>query len=262
MRPRLAVAAVLAAVGVAAGGYYLWPKGRDVRACAAAHVSEAARQALASYAGRIRHDVERTDGSAREETWYDPLTGAQRQVSFGTDGRVTVEIGTIRHGKTARSIWVAPPEHSWYVDREPISQPAEPNAAAVLAQTYRDEVAQGTAKVVGRGRIRDRDVLELHRTAVPLRLYVPGSPSPTGRAPALQIDTWVDPLTYVPLRTRTASGGHWTQLDSTWLPRTAENVATTKVVIPRRFRRIHPSSSSSSDKVLVSRADTAGCAQP
>jgi hypothetical protein len=48
MPPRLAVAAVLAGVGVAAGAYYLWPKGRDVPACAPAHVSEAAREALAS----------------------------------------------------------------------------------------------------------------------------------------------------------------------------------------------------------------------
>jgi hypothetical protein len=263
MRPRLAVAAVLAAVSVAAGAYYLWPKGRDV-ACAPppTQVSEAARQALDSYTGRIRHDVERTDERAREaETWWDPVTGAQRQVSFDDVGDPTVEVGTVRDGKTPHTIWVAYQERTWYTNRDPTALVAQPDAAAVEAQAYRDRVARGRARVVGRARLGGHAALELHETVVPLRLSVPGSPPPARRAPALQIETWVDRLTYVPLRMRTASGGHWSEVDSTWLPRTTASVAKTKVVIPPGFRRIYPSISGFSDKVLVSRADTARCGQ-
>jgi hypothetical protein len=263
MRPGLAVAAVLAAVSVAAGAYYLWPKGRHVDPCAPqVPVSEAARQALESYAGRIRHDVDRTsETTRREETWYDPVTGAERRVSFDGDGRTTVEIGTTGRGKTAHSIWIAPEERTWYSTRNPAMLLPRPDAAAVEARRYRDRVAKGKAKVIARRRIRGREALELHETVMPLRLFVPGSPPPSRPAPRLQIETWVDPLTYVPLRTRTASGGRWSQVDSTWLPRTAANVASTKLVIPRDFRRTHPSITSSSGKVLVSRAGTADCGE-
>jgi hypothetical protein len=67
MRPQLAVAAVLAAGGVVTGGYYLWPKPRHIDACAPRHapVPAAAKQALAAYAGRIRHEVQRSDQGSR-----------------------------------------------------------------------------------------------------------------------------------------------------------------------------------------------------
>jgi hypothetical protein len=262
MRPPLAVAAVLAAVSVAASAYYLWPKGRHVDACAPrVPVSEAARQALDSYTGRIRHDVERTDESTqRHETWYDPETGGQRDVTFDGDGQPIVATETIRRGKTARAFWVAYEERTWYSSRAPAALLPEPDSASVEARTYRDRVAERKARVIGRRRIRGQETLDLHQTVVPLRLSVPGSPPPVRPAQRLQIDTWVDRLAYVPLRTRSASGGHWTQIDSSWLPRTAANVARTKVVIPRGFTRIHPSTSSS-DKVLVGRGDGARCAQ-
>src|SRR5439155_12405637 len=79
--------------------------------------------------------------------------------------------------------------------------------------------------------------------------------------PRMQMDTWVDRLTYVPVRTRTAIHGHWLQTDSTWLPRTPANVAKTKLVIPRGFRREFPSMHGV-DKVLVTHVDTGrGCRQ-
>jgi hypothetical protein len=259
MPPRLAVAAVLAAVSVAAGTYYLWPKSRDLACAPQAPVSEAARQALAAYAGRIRHDVARRDESTgRHESWYDPETGARRDVAFNGDGGTTLEIGTIGRGKTARSILVAYREHTWYSNRDPAALLPPPDAAAIEADAYRAKVAEGKVRVTGRGRLRGRETLELHQTVMPLRLSVPGSPPPARPASPSQIDTWVDRLTYVPLRTRTGSGGHWSQVDTTWLPRTVANVARTKVEVPRGFRRIYPSTYSSST-VLVGRADAVRC---
>jgi hypothetical protein len=253
MQPRLAVAAALAAVGVGAGGYYLWPKGRDLSACAPLH----------GYAGRIRHDVERTyEGvrAQREETWYDSLTGAQREVTFGADGRMTREIGTIRSGEKARSIWVAYPERSWYVTRDPFWQLAQPDAAAVVAQSYREKVVRRKARIVGRALVDGRAALRLHETVKPLRPSFPGSSAPTRTFPVLEIDTWVDPVTYVPVRTRTVIGDDWTQVDSTWLPRTAANVAKTQVGVPSGFRRIEPAPVASG-RVLVGRRAAGNCRQ-
>lgn len=252
MRPRLAVAAVLAAVGVAAGGYYLWPKGRSLSPCTPTG-------ALAAYAGRIRHDVERTSEDARRaETWYDALTGAQREVSFDAEGRVVREIGTIRR-RTSRSIWVAPEERTWYSTRDPVWQLAQPDALPVVARTYREKVARGRARALGRERIEGHEVLQLHETVKPLRAVLPGAAAPLRPSQPLEIDTWVDPLTYVPVRTRSELEGSWTQVDSTWLPRTPANVAKTRVVVPRGFGRIHPSSPGASEKVLARRVDP--CAQ-
>src|SRR6185437_10225528 len=54
----------------------------------------------------------------------------------------------------------------------------------------------------------------------------------------LHVDTWVDALTYLPVRTRTNDGFSWSVSDTAWLPRTAANVARTRVVIPRGFTRV------------------------
>jgi hypothetical protein len=142
--------------------------------------------------------------------------------------------------------------------REPAWQLAQPDAAAVVAQAFRDKVAQGRARVVGRGRVDGHEALQLHETVKPLRAALPGAAAPVRPSPPLEIDTWVDPRTYVPVRTRSKIEGRWSQVDSTWLPRTAANVAETKVVIPDGFRRIHPSVYSGSDKVVVTRAGPCG----
>src|SRR5689334_8356741 len=95
-RLRLAVLAVFAAGGAVFGGYYLWPSGRHVAVCAPVHapVPAAAQKVLARYAGRIRHDAERSQPRSHEENWSDPLTGHTRYLTY-EHGRLTFAYGTV-----------------------------------------------------------------------------------------------------------------------------------------------------------------------
>src|SRR5262245_3047603 len=104
-RPRLAVLGVLAAVGAAAGAYFLWPSARHVASCPSLHAPtpSAAKKALAAYAGRIRHTIERQPGAARQELWSDPLGGRTRQLIIRPDGRIASALTTIRTRQSARS---------------------------------------------------------------------------------------------------------------------------------------------------------------
>jgi hypothetical protein len=112
------------------------------------------------------------------------------------------------------------------------------NAAAEGAQFNRDRVLRHTATVVGRSAIEGRQTIHLRETVhppastranLPARVQLP-------RPPAYRLDTWVDPLTYVTVRTQLTVKGHASVTDEEWLPRTAANLARTRIVIPRGFK--------------------------
>jgi hypothetical protein len=231
-RPRLAVLAVLAAAGVAFGGYYLWPSGRHIAGCHAP-VPRAAQKALAEYRGRIRHDVQRSP-TARIESWSDSLTGRMRQLVFER-GRLVVAYGDSLENGVKQAVWVHYDRGTWTSQQVGVGTGAtNDNGAAVTAQRNRDRVAQGKAEVVGRERIDGRQLLRL-------RQFVPASAKPGfGHVspPGYHLDTWVDPLTYISIRDRFTTRGQSSTTDETWLPRNAHNVALTRLAIPAGFKRV------------------------
>jgi hypothetical protein len=268
--PRLAVLAVLAAGGAAFGGYYLWPTGRHVTSCAPVHapVPSAAQKALAAYAGRIRHDVERSGPRGREETWSDPLTGAARSLGF-VGGRLTFAYGTVPTSGAPRSVWVDYATRDWA--SAPLKLPGAKsltpvaNAAAEAAQVNRDDVARGKASIVGKELVDGRQTLHLRQTVhLPKpRLHAIGGITRRVRIPPqppLHVDTWVDPLTYVMVRTRVTVRSASSVTVETWLPRTPANVAAARIVIPDGFRH-----QLQQGRVLTSFVRVSGearCAQP
>jgi hypothetical protein len=249
VRPRLAVLAVLAAGGAAFGGYYLWPSGRHVATCAPKHapVPAAAQKALAGYGNRIRESVERSQQGTRSETWADQVTGRSRQVSYRADGRIENAFGIVPDGTSVRTVLVWYRAKLWMTRREHGFPRTAENEAAMIAQGARDEVANGKAAIVGRALVDGRPTLHLRR-----QVYLPKVTAPTiaqlpkavARPRTLHIDTWVDPLTYLPVRSRTRDGFGWTVSDTKWLPRTPAAVAKTTLVVPRGFKRETESASS------------------
>jgi hypothetical protein len=234
------VAILLAATGVIAA---VWSNGTNNSAACTpyihAPVPVAAMKALASYAGRIEHDNEDSRDGTRDEWWFDPLTGSRRQIAFDSRGRITQEFGTTIHGGVERNVWVLYDGRTWTSDQQTLTfrVPHVVNDAARIAQDYRDKVANGRATIIGREVLGGRETLHLREIQ-----HLPPPPVPKGmRLPksirfptSFRIDAWVDPLTYVPVRTR-ATGS---VTDESWLPRTPTNIAKTKVVIPPGFK--HP----------------------
>jgi hypothetical protein len=245
IRPQLAAAALLAAGGAAAGGFYLWPTGRHLAGCPPLHapVPAEAKAALAAYAGRIRFDRDRSKDGSLDVSWYDSLTGRSRQVAFDPGGRITDEFGDMPDGKFVRNVWVMYDGREWISDRQrlPSGLPGRAAEPASLAQANRDKVFRGKATVVGRELVDGRVTLHLreivHVPAFdPARLKLPkGAPVAKRffQAHHFRVDTWVDPLTYLPVRTRSPGSTS----DEAWLPRTDANIAKTKIVVPRGFRR-------------------------
>jgi hypothetical protein len=232
VRPRVAVLAVLAAAGAAAGGYFLWPGGRHVAAsCPPLHapVPKEAQNALASYVGRIRHSVERQPNGERQETWADSLAGRTREVLIRPDGHVENAFETIRSGRWMRTVWVLYDGHAWMSHRMRVPAGASLGfTAADEGQANRDRVAHRTATIVGKAVIDGKPTLRLRQLTRPHRSI---------DMPSFRIDTWVDALTYVTLRTRIAAGGHTSTTSEDWLPRNSANVARTRIAIPAGFTR-------------------------
>ena len=74
-------------------------------------------------------------------------------------------------------------------------------------------------------------------------------------------DIWVDPLTYLTIRTRSQESPGFSVSDTTWLPRTALNLAATTFVAPQSFRRVSEQSSSTELSTAVMPAPATPCRQ-
>ena len=214
-------------------------------------VPAAAKKELDTYAGRIMHEVEHSNSGTRDESWSDPTSGSRRQIERDNLGRITMEFATTTRGRIERTASVFYDGRTWISDQHRLPFQPRPvvNEAAGLAQSYRDKVANGTATLVGRQVINGREALHVHEnlrfppTPAPKLFGLPSGVRPPV-APPLRIDTWVDPFTYLPLRTRTGSGTHWSQTDTTWLPRAPANIAKTKLMVPAGFKHIVPNQGS------------------
>jgi hypothetical protein len=156
--------------------------------------------------------------------------------------------GTTTRGSLQRTVWVLYSGHIWMSTqhRLPFRSSHAENDAAVRAQSYRDKVANGIASVLGREVIDGRKTLHLQEIIRPPAPQFPkGIPVPPGgRFPSFRNDAWVDPFTYLPVRTSFSAGSGGAVTDETWLPRTPANIGKTKIVIPPGFKHIVPNQGS------------------
>jgi hypothetical protein len=271
LRPRLVAAALTACGLAAAAGYVLWPSGRHVATCRPLHaaVPDAAAKALAAYATRISYSVERSGSRVTGRIWSDPLTGRTRQVSFDRRGRVSEAFATLTRGHSKHATWVLYGTRRWQssVTQVPAANAGSGNTAAAIAQVSRDKVADGTARILGRQVVDGVETLHLRET---LRPRMPKLPANLQRSkgihlqapPPFRVDTWVEALTYLPVRTSISVNGHTSVTDEAWLARTPANVAKTRLAIPAGFKRIVPQHGSGVSVFETSVPATAGsCAQ-
>ena len=187
--------------------------------------------------------MQRPHAGGREETWSDPLTGRTRYAVYER-GRLTFAFGTVPTSGVARAVWVDYRARLWRSVPLRFSRETRvatvTNGAAAEAQATRDKVAGGKAVivekevVVGRQTLRLRETLHLPEPKLPA---IGGFPRSVHLPPplAVHIDTWVDPLTYLTVRTRFTVRGHSSMTNETWLPRTRANVAAARIIIPDGF---------------------------
>jgi len=219
-RSVLAMATLGALAGIAAGGCFLWLEARDVanaEPIAHAPVPPEAQAALDAYAGHIEHEIGSGDTGKRSETWLDPATGRGRVLILRLRAPLTRPIeavATVRVGDDEETSYVNYAEETFTSRRHPAWCPPPPaNLAAERAQRIRDAIANGVFTISDHSTLRGRDVLEFR-----------GAHS----------HAWVDPLTYLPLRTVVVYSSH----DEYWLQRTPRNIAKTVLRVPAGFKRV------------------------
>jgi hypothetical protein len=172
-------------------------------------------------------------------SWSDPDTGRSREVAYGRGGKAQSEFGLVPDGGSMRTVLVMYDAKMWTSHRGR-AFPRIANEAASLAQATRDKVASGKVKIVGRMVVDGRrtvhleEVVRLPKQSAPRGVRLPKALS---HPRLLHVDTWADPLTYLPVRTRTSDGFGWSVSDTEWLPRTPANVSKTRLVIPAGFKQ-------------------------
>jgi len=220
IRPLLAMAAVGAVAGFVAGGCFLWLAARDASAepVARAPVPAEAQAAVDAYAGHIEHVIARGDTGERSETWLDPVTRRGRELILRFNAPLTrplAGVATVQVGDVEETYYVDYADLTWTSRSHAAPCSLLPaNLATALAQQVWSGVASGELTIAGHSTLRGRDVLELHGT-------------PRGRE-------WVDPLTYVPLRTQFA----FSSAETYWLQRTPRNIAKTALRVPAGFKHV------------------------
>jgi hypothetical protein len=213
-RLRLAIVAILVAGGAIATAFFVWPRANHDAGCAGvtvAPLSSQGQKALDSYSTSIRHDVEKLTDGARRQTWTDAVTGASRILSFDNQGRLTSETGQTWAGKTLKSVMVSFATRSWFAITASVGGYTSGLDGAVTDSLgVRRGLADGTTTSLGQAVVDGRTTLHLRENVLQL---------------------WVDPLTYLPVRTQAGASTD----DITWLPRNASNLLSTRIVVPQGF---------------------------
>jgi hypothetical protein len=215
MRLRLAILVVLAAGGAAAAAVAFLPGGKHAANCArptVAPLSAQGQKALNALATSIRYDSQKTSGGERHDTWVDPVTGATRILSFDNQGTLTGETGQTWAGRSERSVIVSFATRSWLSTTTTMSRAYTSGDEGAVADSLgvRRGLADGSTTALGHAVVDGRTTLHLRQSVLQL---------------------WVDPLTYLPVRTQAGASTD----DITWLPRTASNLLSTKIVVPQGF---------------------------
>jgi hypothetical protein len=235
-RLRLAVVTVLVAGGAVATAFFVWPRGNHVAACGGptvAPLSAQGQKALDLDSTSIRYDSQKSSNGGRLDTWIDPVTGATRILSFDNQGRLTSETGQTWVGKSLKTVVVSFATRSSISATTPMSRSYSNGDDGAVANSLgvRRGLADGTMTVLGHAVIDGRATLHLRQSVLQL---------------------WVDPLTYLPVHTQAGP----TSDDFTWLPRTASNLLSTRIVVPQGFTQALSENSASTTQ------RTTTCAQP
>jgi hypothetical protein len=214
VRPRLAIVAILVVAGAVATAFFVWPRGNHDATCAgpiAVPLSAQGQKRLDSYSTSIRYDIEKLTDGARRETWTDPVTGASRILSFDNQGRLTSETGQTWTGKTLKSVMVSFETRTWFAVTAGLGGYTSGDDGAVTDSLgVRRGLADGTTTSLGQAAIDGQTTLHLRQNVLQL---------------------WVNPLTYVPVRTQVGASTD----DIIWLPRNASNLLSTRIVVPQGF---------------------------
>jgi hypothetical protein len=176
---------------------------------------------------------------------YYTAAGGKRTAVLGAPDGSSVRLLTVGYGVGM-----------WQIQRAPLK--GSPNAAAASlasleAETYRALIANGVDVIVGTQAIDGRKALHVRRTET-----FPAPSTSTGRPPkgaslpkalshkaVVVIDTWLDPVTYLPIRERSALNIGTTVTDTeTWLPRTPANLARFNLTVPSDFAQNSAATSS------------------
>ena len=236
VRLRLAILAVLVAGGATAAGFALWPSGNRAAAVCpgptVAPLSTQAQKALDAYATDIRYDIEKTRNGERSDTWVDPVTGATRILLFDEPGRLEAETGQTWTGKTLKSVTVSFETRSWFATTATMASGYVSGSDGAFTDSLgvRRDLGDGSTKTLGKATLNGRTTLHLRQNVLQL---------------------WVDPLTYLPVRTQARA----TTDDITWLPRTASNLLSTRIVVPQGFTQAKEPAPGNSGLIMT----PAGC---
>jgi hypothetical protein len=240
LRLRLAIVTVLVAAAAAATGVFLWPSGSHPSSCSGtvAPLPANAQTALDAYRSRIRYDIETLSDGAHSDTWLDPVTGATRILSFDNEGRLTSETGLTWSGSVLRGVTVFFDDRTWTSTTTSTQHGYASGDAGALTESLgvRRALANGTATMLGRATIGGHTTLHIRDATT---------------------DLWLDPLTYLPLRTQVARTSAGPVSDTiSWLRRDASNNLSTRVIVPPGFKHVAGGATSASTPETM-----ASCAQ-
>jgi hypothetical protein len=167
-----------------------------------------------------------------DDNWYDPDTGYNTAYTYD-NGQLTSATrypipisGTETDINYRTRTWYAEPADKMQVSNSPTGKLGEPRldtVAGVKAAVQRSDI-----QIVGHQRMDGRDATHLRFSITPDGEKITG-------------DVWFDSETYVPLRSTMSYGDAITGTTS-FLPRTAANVAKTKLPVPDGFRQVTPPS--------------------
>jgi hypothetical protein len=240
--------ALVVLVGAAAAAFgFLGLGGHHEATASAAEITRRTLTALADSRDLIRH--QKTTGHngdsslTKTEAWYDLTAHRYRIVVYGQNGAVVSgSLSTIADGKlTAQSVDYQ--KRTWRTITGTVPTSSAAAGSPGYAEQIREQVSSGVYVLLGTDSINGKKVLHLRKPIGPPELSM-RAVSPSGvtmPAPARahfpnELHMWVDPSTYLPVRSElTSPSGVRLEVDYDWLPRTPENLGKLELVVPPGF---------------------------
>jgi hypothetical protein len=187
-----------------------------------------------------------TTRTVRQDRWQDMTTNRTLITQYDSNNQPQMEWSISVSGGTSTSSLLNYAGHSWVTFSNAVpAQAFAGNGSEHLAQSLEDQLASGMLTLVGSQTIDGHAALHV-RWTLPMPPLPPNASGFTMPRPA-EVDMWLDPTTYLPIRQEslTSKGEVLSQTDDVWLPRTPENLAKLKFVVPPGFTRQSASSGSS-----------------
>lgn len=207
-RLRLAALAVLAVLAAVLG--FVVFNGGQAKA-SAAEIKSRALAAVASANDLILHWQQTntsygngsllgpTTETVHSELWQDSMTYRTRNVTYASDGQPISESVRTREGGTMHLDMVIYALHTWLTASLPATSPASGSVSEDFAQNIEDQLSAGIFVLIGPETVDGQPTLHLQET-LPAASPPPNAPSGDNPPSPTQIDMWIDPTTYLPVR--------------------------------------------------------------